>query len=280
VYENEHMLLINKPAGLLTQPSDSSGKNADSLIGRVKAYLGESGEYSPATVNRLDRNTSGLVICGKNLRAVRNLNKAIYNKQIKKIYLAVVIGAINETGEIKSGYFKDRAANIGHIAEFKDKDTNIGHITNFKDNAANTERPADGETEIITRFKPIAVKNGFSLLEIELVTGKSHQIRLHLQAKGYPVLGDFKYGDRNLNAEAEKKLGIRLQSQCLHAYKLVFAADAADCVADGDNCQMYGAGSDTRPFAHKAELEFTAKPPGYFTQILRKLFGDMDDILR
>lgn len=226
VYEDENILLLNKQAGLLSQPSEREGKNADSLIGRVEAYLGS--DYTPALANRLDRNTSGLVMCGKNLAAVRSLNEAIFSGRIRKIYHAAVYGEVKTPELLSDRYFKDKAANTGHVADNEGK-------------------------EIITRYKPLAVENGFSLLEIELETGRSHQIRVHLQSAGYPIIGDSKYGDAAANASACEECGVRIRFQCLHAYKLVFDIDGM--------------------LAYLNTSEFTAPPPAVFTKVTEKLFG-------
>lgn len=226
VYEDENVLLLNKQAGLLSQPSEREGKNADSLIGRVTSYLGA--DYSPALANRLDRNTSGLVMCGKNLAAVRSLNEVVFNGRVKKIYHAVVYGEVKKPERLSDRYFKDAAANTGHVTGSEGK-------------------------EIITRYKPLAVKNGFSLLEIELETGRSHQIRVHLQSAGYPIIGDSKYGSAVANSKACEACGVRIRFQCLHAYKLVF--------------------NDNGKLAYLNSEEFTAKPPAVFAKVTEELFG-------
>jgi len=221
IYEDENILILNKPAGLLTQPVN---KNEDSLTIRAAAYLNQ--DFQPACANRLDRNTSGLVMFGKNLKAVRDLNEAVKHRRVKKMYLAIVIGSVREPAVLKSRYEKDTIANIGRI-------TNEGD-------------------EIETRYTPLETASGFSLLEVELITGKSHQIRLHLKNAGYPVLGDNKYGDVSANIAAEKRVGTAIKHQCLFAYKLIFATDGIPLYLSG--------------------REFTAPPPREFLRVAQGLF--------
>lgn len=229
VYEDGDLLILNKPAGLLSQPSEGYGKNADSLIGRVCSYLGS--EFSPALANRLDRNTSGLVMCGKNLLTIRRLNEAVFNMKVKKFYLAVVYGEVNTPGTLKNMYIKNGELNKGYLSNECGK-------------------------EIITNYKPLSVNNGYSLLEIELGTGKSHQIRLHLQSAGYPVLGDSKYGNLKANAEFNNMHGIRLNGQLLHAYKLAFDIDGNLGMLNG--------------------RELTAKPQAAFIKTTDVLFNNFN----
>ncbi|MCI1959253.1 MAG: RluA family pseudouridine synthase [Clostridia bacterium] len=204
IYEDENILVVSKPAGLLVHPEKSTDKNT--LIDQIIYYLYEKGEYipskessfTPAVCNRLDRNTGGIVLAGKNLQSVQAINKAIAEKRIQKFYVTMVKGEIKEPAEFY-GY---------HI---KNSDSNQVKIL---------KKDVPGATKIYTKVKPIKVKDNFSLLEVELVTGKSHQIRAHLKSMGYNVIGDRKYGDERTNKKFREKFG--LNNQFLYAYRVVW----------------------------------------------------------
>lgn len=206
VYEDDNILIADKPKGLLIHGDESEKKNT--LVNQVIAYLQEKGDYNPgkektftpACVNRLDRNTSGLVIFGKNYKALQCLNKMMHEKQhIRKYYLAVVAGTVNKEMHLK-GQLK------------KDDESNRVIISSNEDNE-------EGKS-IETIVRPIACKGGYSLVEVELITGRTHQIRAHLSNIGCPVLGDSKYGAARANRLAGEIFS--LNSQFLHAYKLKF----------------------------------------------------------
>ncbi|MEA4973920.1 MAG: RluA family pseudouridine synthase [Candidatus Metalachnospira sp.] len=197
VYEDENILVVSKPAGLLSHAEKKEDTNT--LIDQILYYLNEKGEYipekdstfTPALCNRLDRNTSGVVISGKNANAVRQINDAIKNKSIRKFYHTIVCGQIKAGGRLENMYSKD-----------KDK---------------NKATFSDEGKKIITEYKPIKYTGKYTLLEIQLITGKSHQIRLHMQSIGSPIIGDIKYGNMDENKKFAK-LGIR--RQMLHAYRI------------------------------------------------------------
>ena len=186
VYEDENILIINKPSGLLSVPNNSK---EPSVIDSIASYL-ENKDY--AIVNRLDKNTSGIVICGKNLAYIQKLSKLIKERDVKKYYLTFVSGIIKKEGILKGYHTKDDDKNKSKI----------------------TKTAREDSKEVITKYKPLKTFKNGTLLEVELVTGKAHQIRVHLQSIGHPILGDPKYGNKNLN----KKLG--LENQLLHAYKI------------------------------------------------------------
>ncbi|MDR3091468.1 MAG: RluA family pseudouridine synthase [Clostridiales bacterium] len=187
VYEDEGLLVCDKPAGLLSQAARAGD---DCLLERVRAYLPEA---RPALCNRLDRNTSGLVLCAKTLASARETCLLLASGQIRKFYAAQVIGAFTKEREVSEGYFKDRAANKAYVSQ-------------------------NGETAARARFSPLALSEDgrFSLVEIELLTGKSHQIRVQLANMGFPIIGDPKYGNPSANRAARAKY------QRLRAYKLIF----------------------------------------------------------
>lgn len=160
--------IINKPAGLLTQPDSKGG---DSLITRVLSELSWSRkDFRPSTVQRLDRNTSGIVMVAMNGKAHRVLNELIREREIKKIYTAVVCGRLRGSGEITLPLSKDRKRNVVK--------------------ADTKGRPAE------TRYFNAREAGGFTVVELELITGRSHQARVHLASIGHPIAGDIKYGGK------------------------------------------------------------------------------------
>ena len=201
VYEDKNILLLNKKAGLLSHPDDN--EYTDTLITRVKRYLYEKGEFNPdeetsftpALVNRIDRNTSGIVIAPKTAAALRILNQKMKDRELHKFYLCVVHGKIERESGLLEGYLvKDEAKNQVRV---------YGSMR-------------EGAKTIRTRYNVLKYSNGLSLVEIELLTGRTHQIRAHFASIGHPLLGDGKYGRNELNKQAGYK------KQCLCSYKLVF----------------------------------------------------------
>lgn len=176
VFEDENIILLNKPQGLVVH-SDDKG-TADTLLSRMQSYLYKKGEYcpdtehsfAPAFCNRLDRNTSGIIIGAKNAEALRILNEKIKTREIKKYYLAVVEGEIKESGTLTAYLTRG-----DKIVTVRDTET-------------------DGAKEIKTKYRSLAVKDNMSLLEVELLTGRTHQIRAQFAHIGHPLRGDKKYG--------------------------------------------------------------------------------------
>lgn len=205
IYEDEHIILINKPAGMLSQkakPEDTS------LVEYVTAYLLESNQltredlscFKPGICNRLDRNTSGIVVAGKSMAGLQAMNEVFKDRSIHKFYQCPVWGNIEKTSEIQ-GYLK------------KNENTNTVKITDSE--------KAGGQF-IRTRFSPLEQGRNATLLEVELITGRSHQIRAHLSSIGHPLFGDSKYGDSSLNRQLWDKF--HLKSQLLHSYRLEMPA--------------------------------------------------------
>ena len=201
VYEDEHILLLDKQPGLIVHSDDEEEVNT--LISHVKAYLYRKGEYNPADeqsfapalCNRIDRNTGGIVIAAKTAEALRVMNEKIRNDELSKFYLAAVHGKLPKRADTLHGWLKkDAASNMVDV------------IT--------TPRP--GYKEIITKYRVLEEKRDLSLVEVELVTGRTHQIRAHLSSIGHPLLGDGKYG---INRD-DKKIGYKFQA--LFAYRLEF----------------------------------------------------------
>lgn len=201
IYEDKNILIVNKPIGLDSHSSDSSC--GDTLINRIKFYLYNKKEYdpenensfAPAICSRLDKNTSGLVISAKNAASLREINSAIKNGTVNKIYHCICINPLPKSEDIITAFHK------------KEDTGNIVKISDF---------PADGYKEIKTGYKIIQQKKGLSLVEIRLFTGRTHQIRAHMAYIGSPLLGDGKYGDIQTN----KRYHVFFQQLC--AYSLEF----------------------------------------------------------
>lgn len=201
VYEDENIIAVNKPAGVLSH-AEKAGDD-DTLIDRILSYLNEKGEYDPekertfvpALCNRLDRNTSGIVIAGKNSEALRQINEAVKFKSIKKYYKTLVCGKIEKSGRLEDFYEKDSQLNKAKVGGKEGK-------------------------IITTIYRPLKTNGRYTLAEVELITGKSHQIRVHMASAGFPIIGDVKYGNKQENEYFRKKAGVK--RQMLHAYKMVF----------------------------------------------------------
>lgn len=197
IYEDDDIIAVNKPCGLLSQPGEGI---KDSVNSRILNYLHEKGAFdtskestfTPGIVNRLDRNTSGIILCGKNLKAAQELNKLIADGGIDKYYFALIHGTLKEKLFLKGYHEKDMPSNKVKII-FDEK---------------------SGTKEVLTEVEPLEYNNGISYVKIKLVTGKTHQIRAHLEASGYPVLGDRKYSGGFQDYE--------IKNQMLHAGEIIF----------------------------------------------------------
>ena len=198
VYEDKNIIIVDKPAGVLSHAESKNDK--DTLIDQILSYLYSKKEYVPenensfvpALCNRLDRNTSGIVVVGKTAEAVRKLNEAVKNKRIRKLYMTLVKGEVKNPGRLEDFYSKDKENNKASLGS--------------------------GEKKIVTLYRPIKYEKGFTLIEVELITGKSHQIRVHMASIGCPIVGDVKYGDFDINSAFRKNSGVK--RQLLHAYKI------------------------------------------------------------
>lgn len=202
VYEDDNVIIVDKPLGL---DSHSNGEhNDDTLINRIKLYLYNKKEYlpdeessfAPALCSRLDRNTSGLVTAVKNAAALREINSAIRDGMMHKIYLCITVSPTPKNADIITAYHK------------KEESRNIARIS---------DHPLEGYKPIKTGYETLKQQRGLSLVKVTLFTGRTHQIRAHLSHIGAPLLGDGKYGDTAVN----KRYGVFYQALC--AYGLEFA---------------------------------------------------------
>lgn len=236
VYEDDEILVVSKPAGLLTHPEKSSGYRYCWLI-RCFINLYQKGQYTPAAessftpalCNRLDRNTSGIVIAGKTLQGVQAVNEIIRSRKLNKFYLTLVAGEIHEAGEITAYLTKDAEKNQVRISK----------------------REGSG-ARTMTKYRPLAHAKGYTLLEIQLITGKTHQIRAHMQAIGHPVAGDRKYGSEATNRKFREEYA--LSNQFLHALRVEWKEQ------EGPLGYLYG-------------KEMTAPLPKQLQEICDGLFG-------
>ena len=229
LYENEHILLVDKPAGVLSQKAERTDISLNEwLIG----YLLQSGGmtkgdlalYKPSVCNRLDRNTSGIVLCSKTLKGAQILGDILRNRTLHKYYRLYVKGIVKDEQMIEGYLTKDEVLNKVHIEPVNTGDSSEMHETTHKQTHAEHKEIKSLEeirhSYIKTGYKPIRTEADKTLLEVELFTGKTHQIRAHLASIGHPLLGDPKYGDKAWNEEYRKNYHVR--AQLLHAYKVVF----------------------------------------------------------
>lgn len=231
VYEDCQLLLVNKPAGMLSQKANPKDVSLNEyLIG----YLLESGQmapeslagFTPGVCNRLDRNTSGLVIGAKTLAAAQEIGRLLKERRAGKYYLALVKGRVTRKERIRGWLTKDETKNQARISR----------------------EPLENGAPIETAYEPLAANKEMTLLKVELVTGKTHQIRSHLAGIGHPLAGDRKYGDAAFNRYFRETYG--LNSQFLHSWQIEFPVMEP-------------------PLEGVSQKSVTAKPPKLFQKILQ-----------
>lgn len=232
IYEDDHILFLNKPVGMLSQKAKETDVSAvEHLIG----YLLHSGQlreeelrtFHPSVCNRLDRNTSGLLAAGKSMIGLQELSRLFKERALAKYYLCLVVGRIEKEKRIRGFLHKDRKTNKVEIVS----------------------RKVSESTAIETEYRPLAFGKAVTLLEVHLITGKTHQIRAHLASIGHPILGDYKYGNRAVNDVYQEQYG--LNYQLLHAYRL----------------EMPKLGGSLRNVSEKI---FFAEPPELFERICKE----------
>ena len=210
VYEDENILLVNKPQGLSVHEDETSKSNT--LISYIQSYLYNKGEYdpeseqsfAPALCNRIDRNTQGIVIAAKTAAALRIMNEKIKTREIDKFYLAAVHGIPTKKEDTLKGYL------------LKDEKTNTVRVYD--------KNPPKQAKEIITKYKVIAKSNDSALVEVELLTGRTHQIRAHMAHIGHSLIGDGKYGVN----KTDRAKGYKHQALCSYKLRFKFTTDAGE----------------------------------------------------
>lgn len=206
IYEDENILLVDKPSGLVVH--EDNDNTADTLINRVLSYLYQKGEYdperensfTPALVNRIDRNTCGIVIGAKNAESLRILNQKVRDREVQKLYLCAVRGKPMSASATLTAYLK------------KLSEENRVQIS---------DAPKPGYLTIRTKYRVLESRGELSLVEVDLLTGRTHQIRAHFAHIGHALLGDGKYGDNAFN----RRFGAKTQALCSYKLKFRFSTD-------------------------------------------------------
>lgn len=249
IYEDSNVLFINKKAGMLSQKDT---KDSISLVEYIIDYMINNNEltkeqlqsFKPSVCNRLDRNTSGLIVAGKSLIGLQMMSDYIKNRVVDKYYLALVKGVVSKKKTAKAYLYKDSNSNKVTII---DESKVIDEKMSFNDKSSITKEYAS----IVTEYEPIATNEDVTLLKIKLITGKTHQIRAHLASLGHPLIGDYKYGDRKTNEFFKNKYNI--SCQLLHSYQMIFPKLDKDLIG-------------------MSEKKFVAKVPSYFKKIVDDYF--------
>ncbi|HHU73488.1 MAG TPA: RluA family pseudouridine synthase [Clostridiales bacterium] len=248
LYEDPHILILNKPIGVLSQKAQAKDI---SMVEYLISYLLSSNQISkeelklfrPSICNRLDRNTSGIIIAGKSLLGLQEMAHLFKERSLNKYYLCIVKGRLEERKKIE-GYLR------------KDTEKNMVTID---------QRKTDSSDYICTEYEPLQISNPqlgenrtqgiYTLLQVRLITGRSHQIRAHLASIGHPLIGDFKYGDQKTNHYFKSNFG--LSHQLLHSSRMIFPEMTGD-------------------LSYLSGKEFTADPPKLFLRIKENLFDNQN----
>lgn len=217
VYEDENIVLINKPAGMLSQKSQSQDV---SLVEYLLSHLLENGSitpeelqtFRPSVCNRLDRNTSGLVAAGKSLAGLQTMSRLLKERSMRKFYRCVVVGTMTGSCHLKGYLIKDEKTNKVRIVQ------SIDEMDNAKQAQDDAKQVQSDAKPIETEYRALCCANGLTLLEVHLITGRSHQIRAHLASIGHPILGDPKYGNESVNRRYQRSHHVK--SQLLHAQRM------------------------------------------------------------
>lgn len=246
LYEDENILVLNKPDGVLTQKADKEDSSLNEwligyLLEREPLFQRELHTFRPSVCNRLDRNTSGIVLCGKSLAGSQYLSRCIRERSIRKFYRTICAGCLKEPQAIYGYLAKDTERNRVTVWEDGNKASQKADpIHTAYTPLAWNDQPQDSKvlrTDEALRNNGTIQNNkalqpaealfscGYTLLEVELITGKTHQIRAHLAGIGHPLIGDFKYGSTDINNQLKERYG--LSHQLLHACRVEFPAEEA-----------------------------------------------------
>lgn len=190
VYEDDEILVLNKPKGVLTHPDKTEYKNT--LATMVHFYLRDlcTNTFRPAPVHRLDKNTSGVVIFAKTYDALKKMSAMMRERDVEKFYICVVHGHLDKAGEVKGYLIKDEIQNKVRIVKKDSDEAKYCH----------------------SKYRPLEHFGAFTLVEVELLTGRSHQIRASMQLIGHPIVGDYKYGGKKVDGHT---------NQLLHSNRMV-----------------------------------------------------------
>jgi len=243
VHEDEHLLIVNKPTGLASQ----SGGSIENLNDRILYYLYQTGQFdpegsiTPSICNRLDVNTSGLVIAGKTLLGLQEINRLFFERKIYKEYYAVVHGVIKDAFILKGLYHKDSVQNIAGI--LNNEIVTESSLENMLMQCKNDTKTVAA----ITQIEPVSVSqdNQYTLIRVNPITGRSHQIRAHLASIQHPLVGDAKYGGKHIGS---------IKTQLLHCHKLMI--------------------TDETTLPYKTGMTFTADMPDKMLHFVQKYFNN------
>ncbi len=223
LYEDDDFVFLDKPAGVLTQKAAAGDLSVNEwLIGYLlknnPGFAKELETFRPGVCNRLDRNTSGIVLCGKSLEGLQYLGKCIKEHRMRKLYRTICVGKIEGPMTLEGFLHKEDADNRVTVRQWSASGKTMGTPSG---RGPSSEEPSKGEySPICTVCRPLKATHDYTLAEVELVTGKSHQIRAHLAGIGHPLIGDAKYGRESVNRRMREEYGLR--NQLLHACEVQF----------------------------------------------------------
>jgi 23S rRNA pseudouridine955/2504/2580 synthase len=257
IYEDQHILIVNKPLGMLSQKAE---KDDISMVELIISYLLSTKQmtkeqlqsFKPGICNRLDRNTGGLLIAGKSLLGLQEMAKLLKDRSLGKYYLCIVKGRVDVKKRIEGFLNKDEDRN--QVKIYARQLENTEYIcTEYEpllySKSSDRSNEVTGQ-EISLSDKDVASGN-YTLLQVKLITGRSHQIRAHLASIGHPIVGDFKYGSQRTNHYFKMKYG--LDCQLLHSYRMIFPK------LEGE-------------LSYLSDKEFVAELPKLFQKIKMELF--------
>lgn len=263
LYEDSDFLILDKPSGILTQKAAAGDLSLNEwmigyLLHQNPALAEELPLFRPSVCNRLDRNTSGIVLCGKSFPGLQFFSQCVREHSVRKFYRTICVGALREAASIEGHLVKDSAQNrvivtAGNVLAGEERQSKGRRTAKVQELQA---APRSGKASpICTVYAPIAVTDAYTLLEVELITGKSHQIRAHLASIGHPLTGDYKYGLEAVNRMLRKKYG--LEHHLLHAGRVTFPE-----ITSGPGARLSGRSIEAPCPEQFRELEEALFPTG------------------